>query len=210
MPVKELILIGGGGHALVVAEAAGLAGHGIAGFFDDNPRAVVAQKLGLRHMGSLDDFYRRPPGEAWFVVALGDLRLRGAFLADLGARPDAHATTVIHPDATVSATARIGPGGYVGPRAIVHSFASVRAHAIVNSGAIVEHECEVGENVHVAPGAVLGGNVNVGRGSLVGIGARVLPGITIGAGSVVGAGAVVVQDVADGVTVVGVPAERLI
>ena len=46
----------------------------------------------------------------------------------------------------------------------------------------------------------------MGELTLVGSGARVLPGVTVGSGVTVGAGAVVTTPVADGVTVVGVPA----
>jgi acetyltransferase EpsM len=63
--------------------------------------------------------------------------------------------------------------------------------------------------VHVSPGAQLGGNVYVGEGAHIGIGASIKPGVKIGKWSVVGAGAVVVNDVPDGVTVVGVPAKIL-
>jgi acetyltransferase-like isoleucine patch superfamily enzyme len=53
---------------------------------------------------------------------------------------------------------------------------------------------------------VLAGNVYVGECTHIGIGASVLPGIRIGKNCIVGAGAVVTKDVADGTTVVGVPA----
>jgi acetyltransferase-like isoleucine patch superfamily enzyme len=43
-------------------------------------------------------------------------------------------------------------------------------------------------------------------GAVIGAGATLLPGVRIGARAVVGAGAVVTRDVADGVTVMGVPA----
>lgn len=206
---SKLILVGGGGHALVVAEAARLAGHELLGFFDDNPQAALGHKLGVARLGGLVDFYKHAEGDSAFIVALGDLRLRTAFLADLSGKGLNRAATIVHPHASISPTAALAPGVFVGPRAVVHTLANVHAHAVINSGAIVEHECQIGENAHVAPGAALAGNVSVGRGSLVGIGSRVLPGIHIGAGATVGAGAVVVQDVPDGVTVVGVPARSL-
>ena len=77
---------------------------------------------------------------------------------------------------------------------------------VVNTAAVVEHDCVVGDGVHLAPACALLGASRVGYRSLVGSGARVLPGVGVGAGCVVGAGAVVREDVADGTTVAGVPA----
>jgi len=79
-------------------------------------------------------------------------------------------------------------------------------NVIINSGAVVEHDCVVGDHVHVATGAHLAGAVRIGAGAHIGIGATVKQGIAIGANAVVGAGAVVVKDVLPDTLVVGVPA----
>lgn len=202
MTQTRLVLVGAGGHALVVAESALGVGFAIAGFYDDDPQAALAKRLSIRCLGPLAG----AAGEG-LIVALGDLRLRDAAIARLGAVAG-RAVSVVSGAAYVSGSADVGPGVFVGPRAVVHSFARIGAHAIINTGAIVEHECDIGENVHVAPGAVLGGNVWIGPGTLVGLGSRVLPGVRIGDRCVVGAGAVVLDDVPDGATVVGVPAVR--
>ena len=62
----------------------------------------------------------------------------------------------------------------------------------------------------IAPGAILLGNVQVGEGAYIGAGAVVLPRIKIGKGAIVGAGAVVTKNVEDGITVVGVPATKML
>ena len=70
----------------------------------------------------------------------------------------------------------------------------------------IDHECTLGDGVHVMPGATLAGCVTVGDYATIGSNATILPRLTIGSGAVVGAGAVVTRDVPDGVTVIGSPA----
>jgi acetyltransferase-like isoleucine patch superfamily enzyme len=92
---------------------------------------------------------------------------------------------------------------------VVNAGVMTGMNGIVNSGAIIEHDCILGNHVHIAPRATLGGNVLVGDFAHVGLGAAVLPSATVGAGCVVGAGAVVLRDVPTNSTVVGVPARVL-
>jgi UDP-perosamine 4-acetyltransferase len=212
-----LVLIGGGGHALVVAEAAHLAQLPIAGFLDDNPAAPLAAILidlphpfpVPAHLGTLEATHQLT-GRHW-IIATGDLAHRRSMLRALGTgRELIHsARAVIHPTAYISPSAVVGAGAFVGPKCVVQARARIGAHAIINSGAIVEHDCVIEENAHIAPGAALGGGVHVGHDTLVGLGARVLPLVRIGAGCVVGSGAVVTQHVSDHAKVVGVPARVL-
>lgn len=215
-----LVLIGGGGHALVVLEAALLAEMPVAGYLDDNPVAPISAILiDLPHpfptppnLGPLED-RSQLAGRHW-ILSMGDLAQRRRLLNSLGpghspGEQSRGPRSAIHPTAFVSPSALIGPGVYVGPRAIVHSRARVGAHCIINSGAIVEHDCTIDENSHLGPGVALGGKVHVGRDTLVGLGARVLPGMRIGNGCTVGAGAVVISHIEDGRRVVGVPARAI-
>lgn len=203
---QPLILLGGGGHATVVAEAAHLAGIRIAGVFDDANSPVATRGTNpVPLLGTLRSVLGNPPAARW-LLCVGDCRVRRECLDRLASEA---AFTIVHPTAFISPTATVGPGVFVGALALVHTGARIDAHAIINSGAVVEHHCHVGENTHIAPNATLGGNVTVGPDTLVGLGAVVLPGVRIGAGCVVGAGAVVREDVADGARVAGNPARQL-
>lgn len=200
----NLVLVGGGGHGVVVAEAALLAGYELVGFLDDDSAAALA--VGAMREGWLGSLAKTDvlKKHNW-ILGLGNLALRRRLIDKLAAGHGP--ASILHPAASVSPSAEIAEGAYVGPGSVVHARAWVSEHAIINSGAIVEHDCRIGQNVHVAPGAVLGGGVHVGADSLVGLGSRILPNIHIGPGAVVGAGAVVVEDVAADECVMGVPAQ---
>lgn len=217
---EPVILIGGGGHALVVADAAIACGRGVVGFFDDAKDARASEQFGLTRLGTVETLIKLLAGrggsearrDVKYIMCVGDVKTRAKLLAklEIGDR----FATVVHPTAYVAESAVIGVGAFVGPRAAINACAIVGRHAIVNTGAIVEHDCIVGVNTHVAPGVVMGGDVEIGLskdpeprdGCLIGIGARILPGVKISPGCVVGAGAVVVKDVKRGV-VKGVPAK---
>ncbi|MCA9272537.1 MAG: NeuD/PglB/VioB family sugar acetyltransferase [Phycisphaerales bacterium] len=209
-----ILLIAGGGHALVVADAILAMGVKLGGFYDDNEDAPLAKgEPSSRWLGTIEALDAKHlvgkhlVGKPW-IICLGDLDLRRRVIDRLyGAEEDAR--RVVHPSAAVSPSSVICSGVFVGPSAVVNPRARVLDHAIVNSGAIVEHDCLVAENAHIAPGAVLGGGSRVGNDTLVGLGARVLPGVSVGQGCTVGAGAVVTKDIPDGKTVVGCPARLL-
>lgn len=201
-----LTVVGGGGHAVVVAESALRAGIRLAGFYDDDPDApLAAGDPSAARLGDLTSLEAEELDNAPWILAVGDLGMR-RWLIDRLYRAEDDAAMVVHPDASVAESSVVAGGVWIGPRAVVHSRARVLDHAIINSGAIIEHDCLIAENSHIAPGATLGGEVSVGNDTLIGIGARILPGVRVGAGCIVGAGAVVTRDVDDGSTVVGVPA----
>jgi len=200
---QRLVLVGGGGHALVVAEAAHEAGWTSLVCVDDGVEPRVTGAMGVQRVGAILNDEGQPAWNGDWILCIGDLASRRGILDVTG---EAGARSVFHPLSMVSRSATVGGGTFIAPRAIVHTRARVGAHCIVNSGAIVEHECELGDNVHIAPGAILAGEVRIGRDTLVGIGACVLPGRRVGEGCVIGAGAVVTRDVESGMVVMGVPA----
>jgi acetyltransferase EpsM len=203
------VLLGGGGHAAVVAEAARAGGWTVEGFLDDDPDTRRARPGGLTHLGAIGDLAAIIGGRSGDRLplaghaAVGDPALRRRWLDALA---EAAAPAIVHPTAAVSAAAVLAEGAFIGPGAVVNAGATVGRGAIVNSGAIVEHDCTLEPFSHVAPGAALGGAATVGREALVGINAAVLPGVRVGASATLGAGAVAVCDVPDGATVAGIPA----
>jgi sugar O-acyltransferase (sialic acid O-acetyltransferase NeuD family) len=114
--------------------------------------------------------------------------------------------TLVHPQAHVAATARLGAGAIIAPGAVVGAAAQIGECVIVGRGALVGHHTDVGSFSTLGPGANIAGNVGAGEDVFVGMGAVVRDHVSVGAGSVIAMGGVVVEDVPPGVEVRGLPA----
>jgi sugar O-acyltransferase (sialic acid O-acetyltransferase NeuD family) len=209
-----IVVYGAGGHGKVVADAAELQGYEVRAFLDDGPGRDGVAFFG-RPVATWERFLAAAKSgtggwqECGVAMAIGANVVRERLqrkVAEAGVR----VVTVVHPRAVVARTARLGAGTVVIAGATVNPDAIVGLGAIVNTGAVVEHDCVVGDFAHFSPNATLGGDVHVGVRTHMGLGAVALPGVRIGADVRVGAGAVVHRNVADGLTVVGVPARPLV
>ena len=110
-----------------------------------------------------------------------------------------------HPQAYISKEARIKEGLVVFVNAAVQPGSKLGKFCIINTAATVDHDCILGNYVHIAPGVSLCGTVTVGDYTLVGVGSSVIPDIKIGKNTIIGAGSVVVSDIPDGVVAHGNP-----
>lgn len=204
----SLVIIGAGGHANVVADAAECCGRWRDIVLYDDAPGVVSRGP-WRIAGTIADFFRDDTRRGVeVVVAIGENRRRLELLAQVLERGYMLAV-VVHPRATVSRYASIGPGSVVFANAVVNIAAVIGRGSIINTGATVDHDCRLGEAVHISPGANLAGKVSVGDCSWIGIGACVREGIAIGRYAIVGAGAVVIRPLPDNTMAVGNPARLL-
>lgn len=203
----RLAILGASGHGKVVADIALQSGWGEVCFYDDAfpGRGRVEQ---WPVAGTFEDLLRDLSGFDGVTVAIGDNRARDARLETL-LEHGGKLVTLIHPRAIVSPFATLAPGCVVVGGAVINAFALVARGCIINTAATVGHDCRLARGVHVASGANLAGDVSVGRFTWVGVGAAVRQGVCLGEDVMVGAGAAVVRDVADGATMVGVPARPM-
>jgi sugar O-acyltransferase (sialic acid O-acetyltransferase NeuD family) len=198
----SIVIVGAGGHAKVVIATVRAAGGDVVAAYDDDAGRWGRQILGVPIRGpiSSDEI-----GSAAAILAIGNNRAR----QELAERLEARWLSVCHPSASVHASVSLGPGTVVFAGAVVQPDTTIGAHSIVNTAASVDHDCIVGDFVHIGPGVRLCGGVTVDEGVLLGVGAKVAPNVEIGPWSTAGAGAVCVVDVAGHTTVVGVPARSI-
>ena len=212
---ERLVVLGAGGHARMVVMALNALGYKSGVFLDDDARKKGVPFLGgWSYAGEITQICLTRlaiEGADYFIVGIGSVDADGSAVRDrfyqmaLAAR--LKPITAFSPTAVI--LGHVGEGVFVGPGAIVMPGAIIGPNSIINTGAIVEHDCHIGWSSHIATGAVLCGGVKVGKGVHVGAGAIVKQGVTIGDGATVGMGAVVLDDIAEGLIVVGNPAKSL-
>jgi sugar O-acyltransferase (sialic acid O-acetyltransferase NeuD family) len=209
--MAKYIMIGTGEHARVVADAMRAGGLVLSAVASPDAAVLAGPLTGLPHIGSDEEVLAMEANGVLLVNGIGSI-----------ARPTVRRTayekfraagfrfaSVVHPSAVIGSYVEIESGAQVMAGAVVQTGAQIGADAIINTSAAIDHDCRIGEHVHIAPGACLSGNVSVGNSSHVGIGASVIQGKTIGADVIVAAGAVVIADIPDGMTVAGVPARNI-
>lgn len=207
MPLTELIILGGGEHARVVAEAARSDGRYILlGFVDPQPCNETIGRLNLPRLGGDESVPRRDPCQAVLGVGSVGPSVARRRVVDRAVGSVAGWAVVVHAAAWVSPTATLSAGTVVMAGATINTGAWIGPHCVVNTGAVIEHDVRIGAFAQVAPGAVIGGGTSIEDDAFVGLGASVRDHVRIGKGALVGMGAVVVADVPDGAVVRGIPA----
>jgi sugar O-acyltransferase (sialic acid O-acetyltransferase NeuD family) len=205
--MSGLLIIGAGGHGLVVADAAQETGRWSEIAFLDEARGRAAHG-GWPIVGSLAEIDNLHGQFPELVVAIGNNEMRLNLAEDL-IRRGRTLPVIVHPRAYVSSSAVIGDGTVVLAQCAVSPAVTLGRACIINTGASVDHDCVLEDGVHISPGARLAGGVRIGRCAWIGIGSSVRDGVSIGRSTILGAGAAVIHDLPDHCTAVGVPARAL-
>ena len=199
--MREVIIIGAGGHAKVIADIVQNCGDVVVGFLDDHPN-MQGQLYGIPILGTVSEYEKYINAE--FVIGIGNATIRRKIAERM---MGVKWYTAVHPSAVISPTdVSIGEGTVVMANAVVNVGTKIGAHCIINTAAVLDHDNCIGDFSHISVGAKLAGTVSIGEETWVGIGAVISNNIDVCGGCMIGAGATVVRSIKHKGTYVGVPA----
>lgn len=194
-----IILIGGGGHAAVLADIL-LGQHrdilAVISPTETDGRSIFA---GIERLNSDDKIKQFDPSQVRLVNGIG-MMPRSKLKQQINEAYSALGyifETVIATDAIVSCYATLQQGVQIFAGSIVQSGSVIGAHSIINTGVVIEHDCRIGTYNHIAPRAVLCGQVATGTGVYVGAGATVIQSLSLAKDTIVAAGATVVNSLTE-------------
>ena len=198
---KNVVIIGAGGHAKVIADIVLLSGDNLVGFLDDDER-----KQGLtifkqyKVIGKISDSEKYQ--DSYFIIAIGDNARRAEISESLKVKY----YTAIHPKAIIADTVKIGEGTVVMAGAVINPSTKIGKHCIVNTSCSIDHDNTLEDYVHISPGAHLAGTVYIEEYTWICAGATVSNNVSISSDIIVGAGATVLKNLSTAGTYVGTPA----
>ena len=199
--MRRLAIIGASGHGKVVADIARRYGYKEIVFFDD-----IDSILECGGYPVIGKSFEAGTIDADVLVGIGNADIRKRIQESI---PEQKLATLIHPDAVIAEDVEIGAGTVVMAGTVINPGVGIGKGCIINTCSSVDHDCDVGDYVHIAVGSHLCGTVSVGDGTWIGAGATVSNNVSICSDCMIGAGAVVIKDIKRTGTYVGVPARKM-
>ena len=181
----------------------------VVGFYDDG-KAIGTVVKDRKVLGGLSDLQKivEPLN---LVLAIGNPLTKMKLAEGMNGINNINFPILIHPSAIIQdfQSIKIGSGSIITAGAILTTEIEIGEHVLINLNCTVGHDVHIGNCTSVMPGVNIAGEVIIGNGVFIGSGANILNGLHVGDQSLVGAGSVVTKSVANGNTVVGIPARPI-
>ena len=188
--MKDIIIIGGGGHAkVVISIIKKLKAYNIIGYTDLTDRGYL---LGIPYIGTDNEVlnYSKQTLLALGIGQINNLEFRRKIVSHFIDK-DYTFATLISSNSIINEDVNVGVGTVVMDGVIINSCSLIGDYSIINTKVSVDHDCVIGDFVHIAPGATVCGNVRISDGSFVGAGTTIVNGVVLNHNSFIKANALV-------------------
>ena len=157
--MKEIILIGGGGHCKACIDVIEQENkYKIVGIIDKK-EFIGTQVLGYDVIGSDDDLIELAKKYKYAFITIGQIRsvdIRKN-LFQMAIQAGFNIPVIVSPLAYVSNYAILEKGTIIMHQALVNADAKIGVNCIINSKALIEHDAVVEDNCHISTGAIVNG-----------------------------------------------------
>jgi sugar O-acyltransferase (sialic acid O-acetyltransferase NeuD family) len=191
--MKDIILIGGGGHCKSVIDVIEQEGQfKIAGIVD-KPEFLGSDILGYSVIGNDSDLGILVKKYKYALVTVGQIKspLLRMKLFELAKKSGFILPNIISPRAYISKYTTVGKGTIIMHDVLINADAQIGENCIINSKVLIEHDCSISNHCHISTRATINGGVIVKSGSFIGSGVTTKESITIGKNSFIKAGSLV-------------------
>lgn len=205
--MRDIVIIGAGGHGVEIAWLARRCGRKIKGFLDNTLEKQNTKVMGIDVLGPLTTAIQYT--ECEFIIAIGNPRSRKKIVDTFFSTQQFLFATLIDPSAVLGDNIKIGHGSMVCAGSVLTVNINIGEHCIVNINSTLSHGVELGNFVTIAPNAALSGDVKLGNITEIGANAVLREKLIVKEGAMVGMGAVLTKDVEINHVMVGNPAKLL-
>lgn len=207
--MKNLIIIGAGGCGRETLQWAKDINKyekrwNIKGFIDDDLNALDEKICDVSVLSKIDEYCISPNDE--FVCCIGSSNVRKMIVEKMKAK-GAVFTAVVHPNALISDSCKLGEGVIVYPFALISDNAVIGDNCIINMYSSVAHDSILGEYCTVSAHCDITGMCRLGDRVFMGSSSHIVPGSKIEDDVYICAGSTVMTRVRSGVKVLGNPAK---
>ena len=194
---KKVIIIGAGGHASVCLEILIKKKINIIGFTNLDNKKISFE--GVKFLGDDSEILNYDKNDVNLVNAIGPSP-KNNFREEVSKKFSGLGYSflpLIHPSAIIADNVKISQGVQIMAGSIVQPGSIIGSHSVINTNSSIDHDCLIGNFVHIAPSVTLCGGISVGDNSYVGSSAVIIENLSLGKSSIVGAGVTLRKDLKD-------------
>lgn len=156
----KIVIIGAGGHGKVICDAVLAQNkYDLLGFVDDAlPIGTIVLK-GYKVIENQKNIHQLKKLVGMFVVGIGNNKVRERIynLAIQFLEPG----IIIHPTTIIGSEVIVGKGSVILANGIVNTNSKIGINSIVNLNSVVDHDCIIGDHVHLSIGSLVGSNSTI-------------------------------------------------
>ena len=168
----KYFIYGACGHGKVILDIIERKGDKVIGFIDDDKKKWKTDFFDYQVIGGVNTFLSIYKPINKLIIAIGNNQMRQKIVSKF-INHKINFGTAIHPSAQIGKDVMIGRGTVIMANSVINSHTIIGKHCIINTASSIDHDCTIGNYVHISPGVHSGGNVRIGDFCWIGIGSSI-------------------------------------